>query len=63
MAPRTATQQLAELLLGQPLDDWLTERRTGWGKRPYRRIAEELAHVTNGKVDVTGETLRLWHLS
>lgn len=48
---------LAEALLDRPIRDWLSDRRPTIS---WRRIAQELAETTGGKVDVTPETLRLW---
>lgn len=55
----TPNQRLATLLLRQPLDEWVDERRdTG---ATWQAIADELAKVTAGQVAVTREALRLWY--
>lgn len=59
--PLSAKQMLAELLLDQPLAEYVAERRTAIPKWPWRLIAEQLATDTDGKVDVTHETLRQWY--
>ena len=53
------TQRLADLLLGRPVIDWATERRTA-GKS-WRQISLELRDLHN--LDVTYETLRSWCLA
>ena len=54
----TPTQRLASHLLGQPVGDWIADRRdTG---RSWRLIARDLHEQTGGAVDVTHETLRAW---
>jgi hypothetical protein len=58
MAPPTANQRLASLLLGQPVDQWLTQRRESG--RSWRLIARDLYDATNGQVDMTYEALRRW---
>ena len=54
----TPTQQLATLLLGEPVLDWIAQRRAQ-GKT-WRAIARELDQRTDHRVDVTYETLRIW---
>jgi len=59
MKPTNTTQQLAGLILGQPLEKWVGTRRTegsGWD-----RIATELALTTEGKIVTSGQTLRRWY--
>lgn len=58
--PRTKspTQRLAGMLLGQPVDRWISGRRLAG--RSWRLIARDLYEQTNGQVDVSHETLRLW---
>lgn len=58
MAQLTPSQHLAELLLRQPLGSWVMSRRpeTSW-----ERIAQELHVATDGKVALTGESLRRWY--
>jgi hypothetical protein len=67
-APRTRTgwELLASELLGRDLIDWLDERRQEHPFRPtpgWRVIAEELAHVTDGKVTINWDSLRLYYLT
>lgn len=59
--PLTRTQLLAELLLDQPLAEYVAAKRTAVPRWPWRLIAEQLATDTDGKVDVTHETLRGWY--
>lgn len=54
----TPTRRLARVLLGQPVEQWIRDRRTA-GKS-WRRIALELRDTTNGQIDVTHETVRAW---
>jgi len=54
----TPTQQLAGLLLGEPVNKWISDRREAGVS--WRAIAKELDHATNGQIDVTYETLRGW---
>lgn len=54
----TPLRQLASILLNQPVQVWILERR-GQGDS-WRRIARDLSEFTGGKVDVTYETLRAW---
>lgn len=56
----TANQRLAEVLLDRPLVDYIAERRQVTPKLSWRKIARQLAADTDGQVDVTPETLRLW---
>lgn len=52
----TPTEQLAALLLGEPLRTWvLRRRRTG---ESWTSISRALTAATNEQVDVTGEYLR-----
>jgi hypothetical protein len=46
-----------ELKLGTPLADFLRDRRADGV--PWRKLAIELTDKTG--IDVTGETLRVWH--
>ena len=54
----TPTQRLAGLLLGQPVDRWIAERRKAG--RSWRLVARDLYEATNGQIDVTHETVRTW---
>lgn len=56
---RPPTQKLADLLLGQSLDDFVLSRRAD--DRSWRLIARDLYERTNGQVDITYETLRSWY--
>lgn len=51
----TDKQALAEARLGQPLAQWLGDRRG----TPWRALAEDFRFATNG-VRVSPETLRQW---
>lgn len=55
------SQVLAGVLLGEPLADFVAARRHPDFRRAWRVIANELRVATDGKVAVTGETLRLWY--
>lgn len=55
---QTATQRLATLLLGQDVQEFITEKRNAG--RPWRFVARDLYVATDGQVDVTYETLRQW---
>lgn len=55
--PPTPIQALAEHLLGQPVGDWLRERRPD---RSYRRLAQDLYRATDGSIDVTDRTVAAW---
>lgn len=54
----TANRKLADLLLGEagPLEEFVAARRP----KSWRLIARDLLEATDGKVDVTHETLRQW---
>lgn len=54
----TPTQQLATMLLGQSVIDWVAQRRDAG--RTWRHVARDLYEQTNGQIDVTYETLRSW---
>lgn len=55
---QTTTQRLASLLLGQPVDQWVRDRREAGDS--WRRIAMQLHEITDGQVSLTGEAIRLW---
>lgn len=56
----TATQQLASNLLGRDVFEWIADRR---GEHlPWRRVANELARATDGRIDVHEQTIRNWML-
>lgn len=54
----TPTQQLATMLLGEPVDAWIRAKREAG--EPWRVIARELHQRTNGRIDVTHQTLVNW---
>jgi hypothetical protein len=54
---------LADFLLDKPLSDYVREKRTGRPKWSWADIAAQLSDDTGSKVDVSGETLRLWFAS
>lgn len=54
----TATQRLAEVLIGEPVITWCATRRATGAS--LRAIATELRKATNDQVDVTAETIRAW---
>lgn len=54
----TPTQQLATMLLGRPVDEWIRERRAAG--QPWRVIARDLYERTNGRIDVAHQTLVNW---
>lgn len=54
----TATQRLAEVLIGEPVVAWCATRRATGAS--LRAIATELRKATDDKVDVTAETIRAW---
>lgn len=56
--PKSSTQRLAELLLGSPLVDFIADRRAAG--RSWRLLSRDLREATDGQVDITGETLRVW---
>lgn len=55
---RTPLMALADLLLGQPVQDWVRGRRDE--KVSFRRIALELHEKTGGQISVTDNTIRAW---
>ena len=58
MAPENPTQQLAAIILGRPLAQYVaTKRGQGLG---WRRLAATLRDDTAGRVHVSHETLRSW---
>ena len=52
---QTPLQQLADMLLGRPVVDFIAERRADG--RPWRFVARDLYEATNGQVDVTYENV------
>lgn len=54
----TPTRTVADLLLEEGIDQFITARRaTG---RSWRLIAQDLRDATGGRVNVTHETVRHW---
>lgn len=58
MATQTATRRLAEVVLGESLEEYVRSRRSAG--RAWRLIARDLWEATDGEIDVTYETLRTW---
>jgi hypothetical protein len=62
---RSAWVELATTLLGQDLYDWLRERRQPAGQftpvSSWRLLSQELASLTDRKVDVSYTALRLFY--
>jgi len=54
----TPTRKLAEILLSEPLDEFVSSRRES-GKS-WRVIARDLWTETDGQIDVTSMTLQNW---
>lgn len=57
MAP-TPRQRLADLLLGRPVLDFITERRANGSTWP--QIRDELRDATDGEIDVTWQAVQQW---
>lgn len=60
MQTQTPTQRLADVILGRPVDEWIAERRNLPNPRSWRLLARDLYDATDGSIDVSHETLRLW---
>jgi hypothetical protein len=60
-ADRTAQQQLADIMLGRAVEDWLADQRKLGAS--WRRIARDLARQTEGRVHVTDVTVRAWGMA
>lgn len=58
MSRITPTQKLAALILGQPVHEWIADRRDEGVT--WRRLPGLLCEVTQGQIDVTDQTLRHW---
>jgi hypothetical protein len=56
--PRTVSKRLADVLLGQPVEEWLLQERAKG--LSFRKIARELYLRTDGALDVSDQTLRTW---
>lgn len=63
----TAKAVLADLLLREKghgsLDEFVRVRRLRMQPMSWEQIASELVEVTDGRVVVSGSTIRLWFLS
>lgn len=58
MTEETATQQLASMLLRQPVGEWIAARRQdGY---TWRLVAIKLATETDGRIRLSHETVRKW---
>lgn len=53
-----ATHRLADLILGEPLEDFVRTRRSEG--RSWRLIERDLYDASDRQVDVSYETLRSW---
>ena len=54
----TDKQQLATILLEEPVNDWIAERRSyGYS---WREVAKMLATATDGHVVISHEACRMW---
>lgn len=58
MPTETPKQRLASLLLREPVDVWIKQRRAA-GKS-WRAISDDLRAMTKGEIDVTHQTLVIW---
>jgi hypothetical protein len=58
-SPNTTVEDLAAVILGRPLRDWVRDRRNA--PHSWDRIAADLRAETSWRVDVTRETLRNWY--
>lgn len=54
----TPAMKLAGMILGQPVDQWIRDRRSEG--QSWRTITTNLTAATNGQVDVEHETVRRW---
>jgi hypothetical protein len=59
MATETPTQRLATLELGEDVVTFIGHRRTNG--TAWRIIARDIYTATEGRIDVTHETLRTWY--
>ena len=59
MTQETARQQLAAIILGKSLSEYVNDKRIEG--LAWRKIAKTLSTDTNGRVNVTHETLRIWY--
>jgi len=56
----TPRQQLAEVLIDQPLIEYVRVKREARPRWSWALIAQQLSEDTDGKVAVTGQALRTW---
>jgi hypothetical protein len=58
-------EQIATWRLGEPVGSWIARQRHPDEdiKRSWRKIARNLAEVTDGLVDVSGATVARWSRS
>ena len=54
----TDRAELAGNLVGQPIGDWIAERRAAGAS--WRQIARDLNAATGGRIRATHETVRNW---
>lgn len=59
MEHRTPHQHVADVLLGEPVENFIAARRP---QRSWRLLARDLYDATDGRVDVTPESVRSWHV-
>ena len=59
IAKDSPTQQLASLKLGRPLEEYVAEKRAAG--LPWSSIAVEISIDTDGAVNISRESLRLWY--
>lgn len=57
----TPREQLASVALGRPVRSWIWDRRSEG--LSWQAIARRLALDTNGRIEVTHETVRAWGLA
>lgn len=55
---RTASQRLADLALGEPIEVWAQRHRDD--ERAFPWISRKLAEVTDGVVEIDSESIRRW---
>lgn len=58
-APLNAQQQLAEIILGRPLSEYVAAKRADG--LAWRTIATAITTDTTGRVTISHEALRLWY--
>ena len=56
----TANRRLADITLGRPLDEYVAEKRTARPRWSWRLIAQQLSEDTDGDIQLSHQTLRLW---